>query len=87
MSPHQFFAWLKKNHRFIWCVSVSLILVFAVIPVFVMCIISPFFRRIKKYLCSIARDAIVNLSEMKLIMKAFADIKAVWKGEEVRGGE
>ena len=52
-----------------------------------MCIISPFFRRIKKYLCSIARDAIVNLSEMKLIMKAFADIKAVWKGEEVRGGE
>ena len=87
MKPYQFFGWLKGNHRFIWCILVSLILVFAVIPLFVMCIISPFFRRIKKYLCSIARDIKYNLSEVKLIVKAFNDIRNVWKGKEVRSGE
>ena len=87
MSPHQFFAWLKKNHRFIWCVSVSLILVFAVIPVFVMCITHQFFRHIKKCFCGIARDIKYNLSEVKLIVKAFNDIRNVWKGKEVRSGE
>ena len=83
MRPYQFFGWLKGNHRFIWCILVSLILVFAVIPLFVMCITSPFFRRIKKYLCGIVRDVRYNLSEMKLIVKAFADVKAVWNGKEV----
>ena len=87
MKPYQFFGWLKGNHRLIWCILVSLILVFAVIPLFVMCIISPFFRRIKKYLCSIARDIKYNLSEVKLIVKAFNDIRNVWKGKEVRSGE
>lgn len=87
IEKFQFFKWLKNNHRFIWCVLVSIILTLAVIPAFIMCITSPFVSRIKEFFCDIARDTIDNLSEMKLIWKAFADVKAVWKGKEVRDGE
>lgn len=81
---NQYFKWLKKNHRFVWCVIVSVILALMVIPVFIACITLPFFGHIKKFFCDIARETEDNLSAMK---NAFRNIWGVWKGEDVRDGE